>query len=1180
MISKFPIPPPLRLARNFHSTCCYCGTGCGVEIRRDAIGRLSLLGDVDHPVNHGMLCSKGRTLLHVANATTQRLRFPQMRTSREQARVDASWDQAIAYVAEQFQRIIREHGPDAVGFYGSGQCLTEEYYLINKIAKGFLGTNNFDTNSRLCMSSAVTGYKLSLGADGPPTTVGDFDCCDTFFIAGANPAWCHPILFRRMEQRKESDANVKIIVVDPRRTASCAAADLHIQIVPGTDVALFNAIALLLCNNGQVDAAFINDHLRGWEAYREAIEPFTPQAAARICGIPEEQIRTAAQWLGGDHRFLTLWTMGLNQSSRGVDKNLALIALSLITGKIGIPGCGPFSLTGQPNAMGGREVGGMANLLSAHRDLANPEHRRHVADFWGVHAVPDKPGLTATEMFSALRKGRMKAVWIIATNPISSMPDSWKVEEALRQAEFVVVQDIHPTETSQFADVLLPAATWLEKTGTMTNADRRISLLEKVIDAPGDALPDSDILLRFARQMGWQSSFPYHSTAEIFDEHARLTAGTDVDITGLSHYLLARLGPMQWPFPVGSTAQAAECKERRLYTDHHFATADGKAVLHPVAYHPPAEVPDTDFPMVLTTGRIRDQWHTMTKTGRVARLREHIDQPFCEIHPQDAAARGVREQDMVCIRTRRGEVNVPATLTSDILPGTIFAPMHWGRRGDVATGRANNATHSAIDARSKQPELKFCAAQVSLLCQPRRRIVIVGAGAAAIAFARAHRRFNQRDELIMLSREPEMVYNRVLLPMYILGTHTWSDLLVAGPEELKSLAVILQPGTEVKSLDTHGHQVLTAAGRQISYDALVLATGSEPTITWRGPLPARGVHTLRSRADADAIMREGSETASVAIIGGGILGVELAAALCARGMAVTLVHRSSRLMTRQLDDKAGMYLRCELESRGITVKLNADLAGIQGLDKPQRIRLSTGELIDIGMVLFATGIQPRVELARQSGIPCDRGIVVDPFMRTHVPDVYAIGECAQQGRSLIGTTAGAQAHATALCELLRGNCYAPYHIPVAANIVKIPGLQLAAAGEVDPDPSNMDVITFDDPRRSHYQKCVIRQDRLVGVITVGDTSRFAEYHNLIQRGLELEDLRDTLLRPGTATQPTRGRIICSCNQVGEQTILDAAQSNPDPTAVGKITRAGTSCGSCRPEIQKLLARSAKSTATV
>ena len=1159
-------------APSLRSTCCYCGTGCGIEIRKDKYGTLSLRGDTDHPVSRGMLCTKGRTLLHVVNSTRQRLKYPQLRTSRDAPRCRASWNESIAHVAEKFQHIIHTHGPDAVGFYGSGQCLTEEYYLINKIAKGFLGTNNFDTNSRLCMSSAVTGYKLSLGADGPPTTIGDIDHCDTFFIAGANPAWCHPIIMRRIEQRKEAHPEAKIIVVDPRRTATCASADLHVQILPGTDVALFHGIAYLLLKNGDIDTTFLETHCRGWDTYSRAITPFTPQITAEICGIPEEHIHTAARWLGGNRRFLSLWTMGLNQSSHGTDKNLSLIALSLITGKIGVPGCGPFSLTGQPNAMGGREVGGMANLLSAHRDLANPEHRQQVAKFWGVKSVPDKPGLTATEMFSALRDGRMKAIWIIATNPICSMPDAWKVEESLRKAEYVVVQDIHATETAVFADVLLPAATWLEKTGTMTNADRRVSLLEKAVDAPGEALPDVEILLRFARAMGWQEQFAYDSPSDIFAEHARLTAGTDIDITGLSHYLLSRIGPVQWPFPAGSTAQDSQFRDRRLYTDHRFATADGKAVLHAVDYHAPAEVPDSTFPLVLTTGRIRDQWHTMTKTGQVARLREHIDSPFCEIHPDDAAARGIRDQDMVTVKTRRGEIQVPATLTSDIRQGVIFAPMHWGKRGSVADARVNNATHDTVDSRSKQPELKHSAASVAPLRHPRRRIVIIGAGAAAIAFARAHRKFNQTDEITMLSREPELVYNRVLLPMYIMGVYGWSDLLVAGANELNALAVRLLPGMEAQTLEPQQRRVKTRNGESIPYDALVLATGSEPTITWTGPLPANGVHTLRSRSNADAILREAAGGGAVAIIGGGILGVELAAALCDKGLAVTLVHRSARLLTRQLDDQAAVYLRCELESRGIVVKLNAHLAGIQGLERPQRIRLSTGEHIDVGMVVFATGIHPRIELARHSGLHCEVGIKVDEFMRTNIPDIYAIGECAEYQNAMVGTTDGAQAHAQALAEYLRGNSYAPCRIPVPAAVVKIPGFQLAAAGEVMPASAETDVITFDDPRRRLYQKCLIYQDRLVGVITVGDSSRFAEYHNLIQRGTELEHLRDTLLRPGaTAGKQLSGRIICSCNQVDEQTIKDAGKINADPAAIAKSTKAGTSCGSCRPEIRRILA---------
>ena len=665
----------------FKSTCCYCGVGCGVDILKHTDGRLELRGDQFHPANRGALCSKGRALLHTVRARETRLHYPTMRTARSDPRDRVPWNTALTRIAADFNRIIQTHGPDSVAFYISGQCLTEEYYLANKIAKGFLGTNNIDTNSRLCMSSAVCGYKATLGADAPPICYDDIDHCDTFFIAGANPAWCHPVLFRRIEARRASDPNVRIIVIDPRRTASAQAADLHLQLKPGTDLALFLGLARQLVHTGQIDRDFLTNHVEGAPDFLRSVEPWTLPRTAQTTGLNEADIAQAVHWLAGNRRFLSLWTMGLNQSSSGTDKNIALISLSLLTGKIGKPGCGPFSLTGQPNAMGGREVGGMATLLHGHRDLANPEHRQRVADHWGVDSIPEKPGLTAVELFDAARAGKIKALWIIATNPVATMPVAWNIERALAATELVVVQDIYPTETTDFADVILPAAAWLEKTGTMTNSDRRIALLEKALDPPGEALPDTEILLKFAHAMGWQNHFDYPSPAEIFAEHAALTAGTDIDLSALSHTAL-QITPTQWPAPAPIENQKSKIENLgtpRLYTDHQFPTSSRRARLHPLHFEPRTEPLSEQFPLILTTGRLRDQWHTMTKTGQVNRLNTHAPAPFCEIHPYDARARHIKDADILTITNSRGEVRLPARISSDIRQGVIFLPMHWGK---------------------------------------------------------------------------------------------------------------------------------------------------------------------------------------------------------------------------------------------------------------------------------------------------------------------------------------------------------------------------------------------------------------------------------------------------------------------------------------------------------------------
>ncbi|QNM98879.1 molybdopterin-dependent oxidoreductase [Chitinimonas koreensis] len=483
------------------STCCYCGTGCGVLIHADGDRVVQVEGDPDHPANFGRLCSKGATL-HLTDMRQGRALHPELRTARSEARRRVDWNTALDHAADRFAAIVAEHGPDAVAFYISGQLLTEDYYVFNKLAKGLIGSNNIDTNSRLCMSSAVAGYKATLGADAPPCSYEDLALADCLLIAGANPAYAHPVLFRRIEEAKAARPGMKLIVVDPRRTDSAELADLHLAILPGTDVALFHAMLNVLVWEGWIAEDYIAAHTEGFEALKRRIREYTPRFAAELCGIRPDDIVRAAEWFGTAPAALSLWCMGLNQSSHGTDKNAALIHLHLATGQLGRPGAGPFSLTGQPNAMGGREVGGMANLLSGHRDLADPQHRAEVAALWGVPSVPERPGKTAVELFEAVERGEIKAVWIACTNPAHSMPDSAQVRRALAAAEFVVVQEAYAhTDTTAYADLLLPASSWAEKDGTVTNSERRITRVHAAVPAPGEARHDWQIAADFARRL-------------------------------------------------------------------------------------------------------------------------------------------------------------------------------------------------------------------------------------------------------------------------------------------------------------------------------------------------------------------------------------------------------------------------------------------------------------------------------------------------------------------------------------------------------------------------------------------------------------------------------------------------------------------------------------------------------
>lgn len=704
------------------STCPYCGVGCGVIIQSAGGQITGVRGDPDHPANFGRLCTKGSTLHLTASAEVTRqarLLHPMRREHRGDAPCRIGWDSALDLAADRFEQVIAGHGPGAVGFYISGQLLTEDYYVFNKLAKGLVGTNNVDTNSRLCMSSAVAGYKLTLGADAPPNCYEDVDHAGCIFIVGSNTAYAHPVLFRRIEEARAARPDLKVIFCDPRRTDTAELADLYLPVQPGTDVMLFHGLLHIMLWEGWSRPDYIAAHTNGFEALKAVVRECTPELVAQTCGIGKEDLFKAAKWFATSPATLSLYCQGLNQSSSGTAKNAALINLHLATAQIGKPGAGPFSLTGQPNAMGGREVGGLANLLSAHRDLSNPEHRAEVAALWGVPSVPEQPGKTAVEMFQAAADGEIKALWIACTNPAQSMPDQATVRRALERAEFVVVQEAFATtETCAYADLLLPATTWGEKDGTVTNSERRISRVRPAVPRPAGARHDWEIVVDFARRMEARrparpTLFPYSTPESIWLEHRASTAGRDLDITGLSYAALER-APQQWPFPAGAAQGRA-----RLYEDGIFPTPDGKARFAAVSYQPVAEPRESRYPFSLTTGRLRDQWHGMSRTGTLGRLFGHAPEPVVQMHPQDIERRLLRDGDLVHVTSRRGSIVLPVQASTELGLGQAFIAMHWGPEylgGVSATGDklagVNALTTSACCPTSGQPELKHAAVKI------------------------------------------------------------------------------------------------------------------------------------------------------------------------------------------------------------------------------------------------------------------------------------------------------------------------------------------------------------------------------------------------------------------------------------------------------------------------------------
>ncbi|MDO1446748.1 molybdopterin-dependent oxidoreductase [Rhodocytophaga aerolata] len=1159
--------------KTYKTTCSYCGVGCGMVVHKDNKGNLKVEGDPEHPGSQGMLCSKGMNLHYTAMDTSDRLLHPEMRWNRNSPLQRVSWDTGLDRAAAVFKTLINKHGPDSVGFYVSGQCLTEEYYIVNKLIKGFIGSNNIDTNSRLCMSSAVVAYKMALGEDSVPISYEDIELADCFLIAGANPAWCHPIIFRRLEAHKAKNPDVKIIVVDPRKTQTTSIADLHFQINPGTDIVLYNAIGRGLIERDKIDADFIANHTEGFNSYRQMVMGRTIKEAAKICGVKADDIYWAVEYIGRAEGFISMWAMGLNQSVIGVNKNFSLINLSLITGKIGKPGSGPFSLTGQPNAMGGREVGGLSTMLAAHRDLKNPQHRKEVADYWGVPAVPEKPGYTATEMFEALRDGRMKAIWIICTNPLVSLPNSQVVEEALQNAKFVVVQDIsNRADTVKYADLVLPAAAWAEKTGTMTNSERRVSYLNKIIDPPGEALPDVEILCRFAKKMGFGNSFNYEDVSQIYDEHAGLTKGTRIDVSGLSHARLKEKGTFQWPVPTSDSPGTP-----RLFTDHQFYTTNKRATIYTVPDENLSEPPTEDYPLILTTGRIRDQWHTMTKTGKVYKLKQHIDRPFLEIHPADAKVRNIAEGNPVVISNRYGQVQVNAKITDTIKKGVVFLPMHWGKILNQSKGRANNLTTPLIDPVSKEPDFKFSAVQVEKYIKTKQKILVIGAGAAASRFVSAYREWNVQDEIHVFSREVIPFYNRVMLPDYISGAMPWEKLIKLRREEQEKLHVHLHNGISIQFIDRENKTVLDTEGNKHSYDLLLLATGSSASLPKDLNTDLEGIFTMRTRQDADLLKAYTEAGSHVVIIGGGLLGLELAASLRELSRNVTIIQRVSQLMNRQLDKIASDLLHEEMTDRGVDIYYNDQVKYFTGKDKIGGVRLASGRTIECDAVVFAIGTTPTIDLAKGAGLQINRGIVVNEYLQTSDPDIFAMGEIAEHQGMLYGITAAAEEQADVICKYLNGDWLSYYKGSLSMNILKMEGLKLCSIGmiEVPANRKDYEEVIFIDKSKRYYKKCIIHQDRLVGAILMGDKTEFIEFKELIANQTELSEKRLQLLRSGKSRRDAAvGKLICSCNNVGEGNIQKVVQDGcAQLTDVCKATGAGMGCGSCKPEVKAIIEKS-------
>ena len=686
------------------TTCPYCGVGCGVIAQLDEEGGVTITGDPNHPANLGRLCSKGAALGDTLSMEG-RLLYPEVDGNTQ------SWDAALNTVAYRFQDIIKEYGPDAVAFYVSGQLLTEDYYVANKLMKGFIGSANIDTNSRLCMSSAVAAQKRAFGSDTVPCSYEDLERAKLVVLTGSNTAWCHPVLFQRIKQAKLDNPDMMVVVIDPRHTATCDIADIHLPIKPGTDHVLFNGLLVYLKNTNEKNELFVDSFTEGLDVALAMAETHaaSTEAVASECGLTLDAVEKFYRLFARTERVVTVYSQGINQWSYGTDRVNSIINCHLYTGRIGRQGMGPFSITGQPNAMGGREVGGLANQLAAHMEIENEEHRDLVQTFWGSPTISEHEGLKAVDLFDAMDSGKIKAVWIMATNPAVSMPDSKKVKRALEKCELVVLSDcMRNTDTARYANVLLPARTWGERDGTVTNSERRITRQRTFLPSPGDAHADWWIISEVAKRMGFTEQFAYSEPADIFKEHAALSAyenngKRDFNLSALQDLSYAEyddLKPIQWPVTKDKSSGTA-----RLFTNGHFYTQSGKAQFIAVENSTAAHALSNKYPLRLNTGRIRDQWHTMTRTGKSARLSGHIYEPFIEMHPADATTHSLNDNALAKVSSDLGEIVCRVNVVESQQQGNVFVPMHWN---DQYASKAvvDSLINAAVDPFSGQPEFK------------------------------------------------------------------------------------------------------------------------------------------------------------------------------------------------------------------------------------------------------------------------------------------------------------------------------------------------------------------------------------------------------------------------------------------------------------------------------------------
>ncbi len=1111
----------MSVSKSYKSIYIDSSEGYGIVVDKLHNGKLKIKGNPEHPTNKGIVLSENLSSRFIKQDTSDRITAPEMRWSKDHPMEKTSWDTALERAASVFKSLIRKYGPNSVGFYISGNCLTEEAYLANKISKGFIGTNNIDSEASMLMGASIIANKKTFGDDTIPVSYDDIELADTFLVSATNVARNHAVLFERLKRHKENKAAVKVIVVAPRSTETSSLADLHLQIIPGTECILYNAIAKRLIDRNKIDTKFVSKHTNNSEALKELLSQTSIAQAAKTCGITVAEIKIAAKYIGNAKGFLNIWNTSLNQITHSEEINTALLNLSLLTGHIGKPGSGPLALVKHSNAMGIREVGAASNLLIAHKNLADPKHRKEVGEFWGSDRISGTPGLSAIEMFDALEKGTLKAIWILGSNPINSFPNPKKIERALAKANFVVVQELsHAAKTCKYADVLLPATGWLEKEGTLTNSERRINFLPKVIDAPGTILSDTEILWRFAQKMNFPG-FNYQNISEVFDEYCSLTKGTKIDISGLSHQRLKEIETIQWP-----VTHKNHKGTLRRYTDHIFDTPNGKAAFNMTPSYEGSNITNSEFPLILTTEYIKEQRHKKINTNQKQLESILKEEAYIQINGVDAHKRNLKDEDIAVIKSTFGTARVPVKVNYDIKRGVVFMPVHLG---SILNNDSEISEHTDTNKQIpyQEPDFRYTPIEVTKYIKPQQKIILIGAGAAAFRFVKTYRQKNENDTIEIFSTEEHPFYNRILLPEYVSEELTWEQLQKVKDGELQKLNVLLHANNPIKKIDKKAKTITDSKDTKYNYDILLMATGSRAVLPQDTQIELPGRFTMRTKNDADGLKNylEATklpyEEQHVVIVGGGLLGLELAAALNKRKINITIIQRAGRLMERQLDRITSRLLSQDVQERGIQIYFDNEVSTVFESEEVNSlsVNLKTGKTLSANAIVYAIGTRPNIELAKSARLTTQRGIVVNEYLQTSDPAIFAMGEIAEFNNQLFGITAAAEQQADIAAKYILGNRNNHYKGSVYINILKFEDLDLCSLGTIDfpeNDPSYEEVLLMDVSRR-FYKRCIIKDDCLIGAILMGDKNEFERFKQLIEDKTELADQRETLLRGITAT---------------------------------------------------------------